>query len=48
MSATHWTWLLIAVATSAVILRPWRLPEALWAVAGALAATTGTTGAMAG
>ena len=37
MSATHWTWLLIAVATSAVILRPWRLPEALWAVAGALA-----------
>ena len=29
--------LLIAVATSAVILRPWRLPEALWAVAGALA-----------
>lgn len=37
MSAAHWTWVLIAVATSAVILRPWRLPEALWAVAGALA-----------
>ncbi len=30
-----WTWAIIGVATAAVIVRPWRLPEAVWAVAGA-------------
>jgi arsenical pump membrane protein len=29
------TWGIAALATSGVILRPWRLPEAVWAVAGA-------------
>ncbi len=31
------TWLIAALATSGVILRPWRVPEAVWAVSGALA-----------
>jgi arsenical pump membrane protein len=31
------TWGIAALATSAVIIRPWRLPEALWAVLGAVA-----------
>lgn len=30
------TWTIAGLATCGVILRPWRLPEALWAVAGAL------------
>src|SRR5437868_5129868 len=29
------TWSIAALATGGVILRPWRLPEAVWAVAGA-------------
>jgi len=29
------TWGIAAIATGGVILRPWRLPEAVWAVAGA-------------
>jgi arsenical pump membrane protein len=37
-SATHLAlWAIAALATAAVIARPWRLPEAIWAVAGALA-----------
>ncbi len=28
-------WIIAALATAGVILRPWRLPEAVWAVAGA-------------
>jgi len=36
--ATIWvTWAIAAVATAGVILRPWRLPEATWAVLGATA-----------
>jgi arsenical pump membrane protein len=31
------TWLIAALATAGVILRPWRVPEAAWAVGGALA-----------
>src|SRR5260370_14852145 len=30
------TWAIAALATSCVIVRPWQLPEALWAVLGAL------------
>jgi arsenical pump membrane protein len=30
------TWAIAALATGCVIVRPWRLPEALWAVLGAL------------
>jgi arsenical pump membrane protein len=30
------TWLVVIVATAGVIIRPWRLPEAVWAVAGAV------------
>jgi len=30
------TWAIAALATAGVILRPWRLPEAIWAVAGAV------------
>jgi arsenical pump membrane protein len=30
-------WLIAAAATAGVILRPWRIPEAVWAIAGALA-----------
>ncbi|GKS77213.1 arsenic transporter [Acidovorax sp. SUPP950] len=37
LAPQQWIWGVVAVATSAVILRPWRLPEAVWAVAGALA-----------
>src|SRR5271154_164230 len=29
-------WAISALATAGVILRPWRLPEAIWAVAGAV------------
>ncbi len=36
-SAPHLVlWIIAALATAAVILRPWRLPEAVWAVGGAL------------
>jgi arsenical pump membrane protein len=31
------TWSIVAAGIAGVILRPWRLPEALWAVAGAIA-----------
>jgi arsenical pump membrane protein len=31
------TWLIVALGLAGVILRPWRLPEAIWAVAGAIA-----------
>jgi arsenical pump membrane protein len=31
------TWVIAAVATSGVILRPWGLPEGIWAVTGAVA-----------
>ena len=31
------TWSIAALAVSGVIVRPWRVPEAVWAVAGALA-----------
>ena len=31
------TWAIAALATAGVILRPWRLPEAIWAIAGAVA-----------
>lgn len=35
-TATHVaTWSVAAVATAGVILRPWRVPEAVWALAGA-------------
>ncbi len=36
-SAAMATWLIAALATAGVILRPWRIPEAGWAVGGALA-----------
>ncbi len=29
-------WIIAAAATAGVILRPWNLPEAIWAVSGAL------------
>ena len=29
------TWLIVIIATAGVIIRPWRLPEAIWAVLGA-------------
>jgi arsenical pump membrane protein len=32
-----WAWSIIAVATAGVIIRPFRLPEAIWALAGAAA-----------
>jgi len=35
VSALAATWGIAALATGGVILRPWRLPEAIWAVAGA-------------
>jgi len=36
--ATIWaTWAIAAVAIAGVIIRPWRLPEAIWAVLGAIA-----------
>jgi arsenical pump membrane protein len=31
------TWVIVALGIAGVILRPWRLPEAIWAVAGAIA-----------
>jgi len=34
-AANALTWLIAAVATSGVILRPWRIGEAAWALAGA-------------
>ncbi len=37
MSPSVMIWLIAAVATAGVILRPFRLPEAVWALAGALA-----------
>ena len=41
-SASHLaTWTIAALATAAVILRPWRVPEAVWAVAGALVLVVG-------
>jgi arsenical pump membrane protein len=30
------TWLVVIVSTAGVIIRPWRIPEAVWAVLGAL------------
>jgi arsenical pump membrane protein len=36
IDAAQATWAIAAVATAGVILRPWRLPEAIWAVLGAL------------
>jgi len=36
----HWMiWLVVVLATAGVITRPWRLPEAIWAVLGALILT---------
>jgi len=35
VSALAATWAIAALATSGVILRPWRLQEAVWALAGA-------------
>jgi arsenical pump membrane protein len=37
LDATLATWGIALVATSGVIIRPWRLPEAVWAILGALA-----------
>ncbi len=36
-NAAVWTWSITALATAGVIARPFRLPEALWALAGAAA-----------
>lgn len=36
LSAAAATWSIAALATGGVILRPWQLPEALWAVSGAI------------
>ena len=36
MNATTVTWSIAALATAGVIIRPWRLPEAVWAATGAL------------
>ncbi len=35
-SGNHLVWAIAAVATAGVIFRPWKLPEAVWAVSGAL------------
>ena len=35
MNALAATWAIAGLATAGVILRPWRLPEAIWAVSGA-------------
>lgn len=35
LDAAEATWGIAALATAGVIVRPWRLPEAIWAVAGA-------------
>ena len=37
LQATEVTWGIAALATAGVIVRPWRLPEAIWAVLGAAA-----------
>jgi arsenical pump membrane protein len=37
LDATLTTWGIALVATGGVIFRPWRLPEAVWAVLGASA-----------
>jgi arsenical pump membrane protein len=37
IEAAEATWGIAALATAGVIVRPWRLPEAVWAVAGAAA-----------
>jgi arsenical pump membrane protein len=37
VNANFATWGIAAAATAGVILRPWRLPEAVWAVGGAVA-----------
>jgi len=34
--ASGLTWIVAGLATAGVIVRPWRLPEAIWAVAGAV------------
>ena len=34
-SEAIWAWSIVAAATSGVIIRPWSLPEAIWAVLGA-------------
>jgi arsenical pump membrane protein len=36
MSFSWLTWAVVVVATAGVIIRPWRLPEAVWAVGGAM------------
>ena len=36
-SSQYATWAIAALATAGVIVRPWRLPEAIWAVLGAAA-----------
>jgi arsenical pump membrane protein len=36
MTATTATWSIAALATAGVIVGPWRVPEAVWAVTGAL------------
>ncbi|MGY8685419.1 SLC13 family permease, partial [Bradyrhizobium sp. UFLA05-153] len=35
--AAYWAWSIIVLATAGVIIRPFRLPEAIWALAGAAA-----------
>ncbi len=35
MGSDELTWLVVVIATAGVIIRPWRLPEAIWAVGGA-------------
>ena len=37
LNAAHAIWGIAALATAGVIVRPWRMPEAIWAVAGAVA-----------
>jgi len=37
MTSAEATWTIAALATAGVIVRPWRLPEAIWAVLGAAA-----------
>src|SRR5580658_10722291 len=39
MSPQLMTWMIAALATAGVILRPFNLPEAIWAVAGAILLT---------
>ncbi len=35
IAAQDWTWAIAATATAGVIIRPWKQPEAIWAVTGA-------------